>query len=502
KEEKFQVVIDVIKNTTCSKAFTISADVLKIYMQQFWYTIKKVQGTDSYDSFWSTRSEESMLKSLERFWIFVQEFKEYGLAIPDVMLNDAIKQSESYQIFIKYFTAADIMQALKESNKTSKRQPGTRGSIEGTNTIQGVPDESTVVFASSDEGTSTKPGVPDKKKVITKEKVILEWGSKQESEYLEEGQLDNEEKDDKEGDANNEGDDHISDTQDTNDEDDELESDEDEIYKYKIRVRKDEDVEMTNSEVEDYEKGDAEISDDTTDAEISSLFRIKIQSKVLYIQSSSVLIVPVSVNSKPSVLIPVQETSSTAPVTTLPLPFVSTTPHVPQQTITPILTPPIIIDAPIITSAIPESDALSAVHLRVKKLKKDVFELKKIDHSAKSLASLKLQVPMSIDKATLKEYDQKIALYQTMHENKSFKRNNANHRLYHALMEALIEEENAMDKRVANTVKDHKQKNDDDDDNEDPPAGPNQGKKTKRRRTKESESSKKPSFTKETDVIK
>nr|GFB70362.1 hypothetical protein [Tanacetum cinerariifolium]GFB71460.1 hypothetical protein [Tanacetum cinerariifolium] len=89
-----------------------------------------------------------------------------------------------------------------------------------------------------------------------------------------------------------------------------------------------------------------------------------------------------------------------------------------------------------------------------------------------------------------------------MHENKSFKRNNANHRLYHALMEALIEEENAMDKRVANTVKDHKQKNDDDDDNEDPPAGPNQGKKTKRRRTKESESSKKPSFTKETDVIK
>ncbi|GKA91096.1 hypothetical protein Tco_0812966 [Tanacetum coccineum] len=48
KEETFQVVIDIIKNSTCFKAFTIFADVLKIFMQQFWYTIKKVQDTNSY----------------------------------------------------------------------------------------------------------------------------------------------------------------------------------------------------------------------------------------------------------------------------------------------------------------------------------------------------------------------------------------------------------------------------------------------------------------------
>ncbi|GJS07120.1 hypothetical protein Tco_0363916 [Tanacetum coccineum] len=64
-------------------------------------------------------------------------------------------------------------------------------------------------------------------------------------------------------------------------------------------------------------------------------------------------------------------------------------------------------------------------------------------------------------------------------------------------MESLIEDENAMDKGIADTVKDHKRKHDDDDD-EAPPAGPNQGKTTKRRRTKESESSKKPSTIKET----
>ncbi|GKA63664.1 hypothetical protein Tco_0763270 [Tanacetum coccineum] len=39
--------------------------------------------------------------------------------------------------------AADIMKALKESKKMSKRQPGTGGSNEGTGNILGVPDEFT-----------------------------------------------------------------------------------------------------------------------------------------------------------------------------------------------------------------------------------------------------------------------------------------------------------------------------------------------------------------------
>nr|GFC61761.1 hypothetical protein [Tanacetum cinerariifolium] len=77
----------------------------------------------------------------------------------------------------------------------------------------------------------------------------------------------------------------------------------------------------------------------------------------------------------------------------------------------------------------------------------------------------------STDKAALKEYDLKSALYQTMYENKSFNKNLSNHALYHALMKSLIEDENAMDKEVADRVKDQKRKHDDD---EDPPTGPNQ----------------------------
>ncbi|GJU60819.1 retrovirus-related pol polyprotein from transposon TNT 1-94 [Tanacetum coccineum] len=148
--------------------------------------------------------------------------------------------------------AADIMQAFKESKKTNKRQPGTRGSSEGTGTIPGVLDESTVVSATSSEGT----------------------GSEQESEYSEEDKLDDEEKDDKEGDAD--------------DEDDETESDKDDIYKYKIHVCKDENEEMLNAEVEDSNKGDEEVTDAAkADAEKTSEVKDDAKKTELPLTSSS-----------------------------------------------------------------------------------------------------------------------------------------------------------------------------------------------------------------------
>ncbi|GJU17673.1 hypothetical protein Tco_1145639 [Tanacetum coccineum] len=389
-----------------------------------------------------------------------KDYQEYGLPIPETMLTEAIKQSESYQMFIKYSTkktyskrivnkkvtlstdiifddpdtalelgksisktgakeaeaarqvhatharivtesvpepprrrksgkvtsdppkklkgvpsltpekqeAADIMQALKEIKKTSKRQPCIGGSNEGTGTIPGILNESTVVSATSSEGTEDK--------------------------------LDDEEKDDKEGD--------------TDDEDGETESNEDDIYKYngaiyKICVHKDEDEEMLNAKVKDFDKGDEEVTDVTKaddektlevkddakktelpptssslsvslDAKINSLLEVKIQSEVLHIQSPSVLRVPVSVIFEPPVLTPVQESPSIATVTTLPPPSLSTTPSVPQQATTPIPIPTIITDAPIITIVVSESDPLFVVKLRVgdvvqKELKKHTADL-------------------------------------------------------------------------------------------------------------------------------
>ncbi|GJQ97544.1 hypothetical protein Tco_0008683 [Tanacetum coccineum] len=223
---------------------------------------------------------------------------------------------------------------------------------------------------------------------------------------------------DKDGDADDEGDDHISDIQDTNDEDAETESDEDEIYKYKIYAEKIKEIKDDAKKAElpltsfnlSVSSGFGNqflklLSDtslvstvkDTTNVEINSLLDIKIQSEVPHIQSPSVLRVPVSVIYEPSVLTQVQETPSVALITTLPPPFVSTIPPVPHQTIAPIPTQPITADAPTITTAIPKSDTLSVVQLRVPKLEKDVSELKKIDHSAKALATLKSQVPTVVE---------------------------------------------------------------------------------------------------------
>ncbi|GJS36086.1 hypothetical protein Tco_0534468 [Tanacetum coccineum] len=403
--------------------------------------------------------------------------------------------------------AVNIMQALKESKKISRRQPGTGGSNEGTGTKPGVPDESTVVSATSSEGTGIKPGVPDEEKDITEEKVILEWGDEQDSEHSDDDN-DDVEKDDKDGDADDEGDDHISDTQDADDEDVKTESDEDDIYKYKIRVRKDEDEEMINAEVDDSDKGDEEITDAAkADAEKTS--EVKDDPKKTELPPS---ICSLSVSSVPT---PVQESPLIATVTTLPPPSVSTTPPVLQQTTIPIPIQPITIDAPTVTIAVPESNALTVVELKVAKLEIDMSDLKTVDHSTEALLfsrskksekeqaekqqKLKFTIK-STNKAAFEEYDLKSALYQSMHANKSINRNPANHRLYHALMEALTEDENVMDKGVVDIVKDHKRKhdNDEDDDDKDPLAGPNQGKKTKRRKTKGSESSKKPSSTEET----
>ncbi|GJS59231.1 hypothetical protein Tco_0654015 [Tanacetum coccineum] len=298
------------------------------------------------------------------------------------MLNEAIKQSESYQMFIKYSTGQispkksrgkgsqrkktddDSQKSVdlgKSISKTKAEEAEAARQVHATHArivIESVPDPTK--RRKSGKVTSDPPkklkGVPS----LTPEEqevadTIQALKEKQESEYLEEDQLNDEEKDDKDDDANDEGDDYISDNQDADDEDAETESDEDEVYKYKIRARKDKDVEMSNAEVEDFDKG---------------LGRV---------------------------LTPVQESPSIAIVTTIPPPSVSTTPPVPQQTTTLIPTPPITTDALIITTTVSKFDALSVIQLRVAKLEKDVSKLKKIVLFAEALAALKIQVPSVID---------------------------------------------------------------------------------------------------------
>nr|GEV30941.1 putative reverse transcriptase domain-containing protein [Tanacetum cinerariifolium] len=48
-EETFQVVSDLIKAFLCYNAFLVTADVTEIYIQQFWFTVKKVKKSPFYE---------------------------------------------------------------------------------------------------------------------------------------------------------------------------------------------------------------------------------------------------------------------------------------------------------------------------------------------------------------------------------------------------------------------------------------------------------------------
>nr|GEU81798.1 putative reverse transcriptase domain-containing protein [Tanacetum cinerariifolium] len=341
---------------------------------------------------------------------------------------------------------------------------------------------------------------------------ILEWGDEQDIKHSNDDNNDVE-KDDKDGDADDKGNDHINDTQDVDDEDVKTESDEEDIYNYKIRVCKDEDEKNINAEVDDSDKGDEEITDASKENAEKTLEAKNDSKNTELPPSSSSLSIQMLVLCW---IIPSNK-KLPRPIDSLPqvTPIISSV----QQTPTPISTQPIATNAPAITTDVPESNALAVVELRVAELEKDVFELKIVDHSTKALVALKSQVPSVIDsyldtkvRALFQKKLQKhtailIHKYSLQHLPELTKKPTAKQESEKSPSDVLkIKKEHAKkQKKPQFTIKstnrealEEKHDDDEDDDDEDPPAGPNQGKKTKRGRTKDSNSSKKPSFTKDT----
>ncbi|GKC44320.1 hypothetical protein Tco_1062042, partial [Tanacetum coccineum] len=246
----------------------------------------------------------------------------------------------------------------------------------------------------------------NKEKVTSEANVILDWGSEQESEYSEEDQGDDEnipwestDKDEVKKNDDDTDDDKSINLKQTNDEEteDELIHGEEQVNDNEDEKTSDAkvtDSKKTDEEITDAEKADAqkaeEVKNDVKKAELppsgSSLF-VSLGFEIPHIQSPYVLNVHVSVIFEPSVLTPIPETPSAAPATTLlPPSYVSTIPHVPLQSTTPIPTPPITTEAPYVTM-IP--DPLYVVIQRVFVLEKDVKELKEDDNTTTPHASLK-----------------------------------------------------------------------------------------------------------------
>ncbi|GJY39167.1 hypothetical protein Tco_0425531 [Tanacetum coccineum] len=594
KEETFQVVIDLIKNSKCFKAFTISADVLEIVMQQFWYTVKKVQGTNSYEFIlankkyivnagvfrtildiclsvegvnftdvpdddatlalliklgykgplykhtnmfvdhmhqpWrtlaaiinkclsgKTASNDKLRKSridiLRRdqdvkichspdsprlkFVRIGEDYQEYGLPIPETMLTEAIKLSESYKMFIKYSTGqippkkgsgkgshgkktTDTQVAYVDVSEESDPEPpkwktASRRVVKKKVTISAdgniISDDPDVALELGKSISKTKAeeaeavrqvhathvrivteSVPEPtrriklgkvtsdppkrlkgvssltleeqeavdtmqalKERVLDESIVISTTSSEgtESEYLKEDQLDDEEKDDKDGNADDKGDDHISDTQDDDDEDAETESDVDEIYKYKIHVRKDVDDEMAEPETVKHENKERDVLTDAAkpdveknaeeegDVEQAAGSNLQVKESTEFPLPSSSLSVSSGFgtqffNSSFNIsLTGVLKDNAAADVSSLmDITIQQETPHIQSPTVQKVHVsvilkttnlPPI----PEILTKTLVSTAVSSPHLRVAKLEKDVSELKKIDLSLEAIFALK-----------------------------------------------------------------------------------------------------------------
>nr|GEU39145.1 retrovirus-related Pol polyprotein from transposon TNT 1-94 [Tanacetum cinerariifolium] len=486
-----------------------------------------------------------------------KDFQEYGLPIPDTMLNEGIKQSVSYQMFIRYSTenelaveikkkvtiitddnnvfepdvalelgksinlteaakeeaarkvyaaharimteffpeptrrtpscisfidtssvstkmssdmsqkvkgvqtltleeqiAADTMKSLKECKKTSKRQPGTEGSSEGTGVSPGVPNESTVVPATSTEGTEDNDDDDEN----------INWVDTDEEE-----EKDNDD-DDKSIDHEKTGDKETDDEfmhSEENVQDDDEETD-DELVHADKQVNDDEDKEIKNVEDVDTGNGDEEITDMT-----------KVEGEKIEVEKDDI---------KKAKLPP---TSSSL--------FVS------------------------LGFGNQFLNLSSNTSLIV--LEKDVQELKEADNTTTLHVSLRFEIPSAVNaylrsclgyalqKVLQKHIEELIQKYPQQVDYKEMIKESVKANIINktkatpirlmistnpdALLNSLILGDNIARGQV--DVEKVLRKRDRDE--EDASAGPNQGKKTKRSRTKESEPSKKSSTSKESSKV-
>ncbi|GKB55112.1 hypothetical protein Tco_0905865 [Tanacetum coccineum] len=335
------------------------------------------------------------------------------------------------------------------------------------------------VSISVDDNIIPEPDVQNEVKGSSKAKgdSAIDWGSKEESKYSKEENVDKEIEwlttDEEEEKKDDDEDDRSIDIEKTDDEEtyDEFVHDDEEITNAEKAYA--EKAEVTKVDLEQAGKLPLTSSilsvSSGFDTEINSLLDIQIQQEVPHIQSPSILIVLVSVIHEPIVLSPIFEIPLVTPVTILPPPSY-------------------------VTNITPE---------------KDIQELKQLDQSLKIIATIRSQEIIKIkqeqavkekmpkfsatpyDQAAEAEFKQKEIIFKMMRESKSYKKHAKHKALFDTLMLSLIRDEDDLDRVVP-----YLRKRDREED-EDPFARSNQRKRKKSSR-KDSGPSRKSSASKET----
>nr|GEW10005.1 hypothetical protein [Tanacetum cinerariifolium] len=469
REETFQVVLDILKNTSFYNAFLISANVPEIYMQQFWLTVQKVKKSSSYqfildhktclidvdifkeilDISPTTVVDDCLLERL-KFINKGDPHQIYGKPIPSAWITNEIRSSKAYQMYFKYSigiippkisrgrAGKEVKKSVKlqkttlpkkkptKETKATKERAAPRKAItslkktptkrkkkrtpravviqepssvpkkltqESSDKLKGidmllaatqlkfdtqkaikmrVPDESTGKSVISDEGAGTKPEVPGEK------------------EYKNE-----ENKEDEDDEEDEDDDNRIFDITDTDDErtgsdeesqglthseagfEENAKEEEEPIGEHVIKEKEEE--QQGDDRVKEAQVAEHDIKEHTQ--KISFLHSTSSRSLFLEPKVISMMDIPI----QQEVLVVQQETYHVVSVS-----FIPESTHVPP--------PPSPLTSAVLTSQVPNTEAVSSVVQRLTKMEEFVKELKEADFGAIIHDSIQSQVLSIVNK--------------------------------------------------------------------------------------------------------
>nr|GEW24706.1 retrovirus-related Pol polyprotein from transposon TNT 1-94 [Tanacetum cinerariifolium] len=369
REETYQVVLDIIKNTPCYNAFLISADVPKNYKQQFWLTIKKgrgrgAQGTKETNApkqpniIRKKKSATSKKKQSKRKVVLHDESDESEGAPENMPTGRKISTPRVVVIH----EPPSVPRAIKARKCKSRFQHQTGSSSKGASLRPYVPDELTGKFTNSDEGAGIYTCLQDEKPKD------ISWQSTDDKDY---------ENDDEEDEPDE---DKSIDIEKTNDERTKTDDEDTKIGKAEKVVKQKADEER---EADEELKGDDQAGDEQV---------------VVHVVTTN--------KEKPTLL---QSTSSHSVSSNFGNQFINSLNAylivilfvIPKTTQQPPSTPP----APLLpasklpTTQVYNSEAIKSVVQRFTELEQAIKEFKQAGHSTAILALIRSQVP-----SIVKEY--------------------------------------------------------------------------------------------------
>ncbi|GJZ64820.1 hypothetical protein Tco_0621516 [Tanacetum coccineum] len=526
KEATLQVVYDVLKLTPFYKAFQITADVPKIYMQEFWTT-----AIVHHHSIRFKMNNKKHIVNLEYF----REMLQICPKLPDQQFEELLLtflidlDSESYK---EYYTIASGVEPPKTKASVKKKQARSDKAPK-------APKGSLTQFHSShangsgaNEGTGVTPGVPDVSKYGSDDEKISWKSSSDEDDDAEN------ENDDDDDDADNQDDGLEYDVQDDENQDDDNEqtdsdNDGDDFVHPKFSTHDEEDKEedsfdprvQTCSHVEstDDEDNDEERQQPSSAVSIGNRFKtcsnpVQIPGNNsifnLNTESTSLVDVPVTTIAEPPLLsatiLPPPPTPLITHLQQTPVPTPATVPRSSLQDLPNFVSSiPCVIDAYLgnkMHEAIKTNVQLNKLDNNIKKIIKDQVKeqvkaqvskiLPKIEKTVNEQLEAEVLTRSSNESKTshavaanLSELELKKILIDKMESNKSIHRSDEQKNLYKALVDAYESDKLILD-TYGDTVS-FKRRRDDEDKDEEPSAGSNRGSK-RRRAGKEPESTSAP----------